>query len=357
MQGIDFAPDGTLYASEQGPKTDDEINILKKGSNYGWPNVAGKKDNKAYEYARWADASTPCSQLTFSDIQIHPSVPRAPESAFNQPFVEPIATMFTVPTGYNFQDPACKGVDFICWPTVGASSIEYYESKGKGIPGWDKVLLVTTLKRGSLYVLPLTADGKAAGGHFWRYFQSENRYRDTAVSPDGKTIYIATDPGGLAESLAGGATSTMQNPGAILAFTYVGEGGAAPAEQPQNVSTAGSAARPAPAAAAGAPPQFTVAQADAGKTLYNANCAVCHGNTMTNGTFGPPLAGQYFQTNWYDRTVGAFYDRARTMPPAAPGSLANAAYLNIVAYILQVNGFPASGAPTKPIEEMTIRPR
>src|SRR6185436_11214710 len=154
-QGIDFGPDGTLYESEHGPKTDDEINILKAGSNYGWPHVAGLKDGKAYEYARWADASTPCQQLRFNDLAIHPSVPREPESAFTKPFVEPIATMFTVPSGYNFHDPACKGIDYICWPTVGASSIEYYPSKSAGIPGWDRVLLVTTLKRGSLYVLPL----------------------------------------------------------------------------------------------------------------------------------------------------------------------------------------------------------
>ena len=30
-QGLDFGPDGTLYSSEQGPKTDDEVNILKTG--------------------------------------------------------------------------------------------------------------------------------------------------------------------------------------------------------------------------------------------------------------------------------------------------------------------------------------
>ena len=47
-QGIDFGPDGTLYESEHGPKTDDEINILKAGANYGWPHVAGMKDGKAY---------------------------------------------------------------------------------------------------------------------------------------------------------------------------------------------------------------------------------------------------------------------------------------------------------------------
>ena len=37
MQGIAFGPDGTLYASEQGPKADDEVNILTPGGNYGWP--------------------------------------------------------------------------------------------------------------------------------------------------------------------------------------------------------------------------------------------------------------------------------------------------------------------------------
>lgn len=360
MQGIDFGPDGTLYASEQGPKTDDEVNILKPGANYGWPHVAGMQDNKAYEYARWADSSKGCATLTFSDLVIDPSVPRTPESAFHEPFVEPIATMFTVPTGYNFHDPVCKGVDFICWPTVGASSIEYYASKGTGIPGWDKVLLVTTLKRGSLYVLPLTTDGKTVAGHFQRYFQSENRYRDTAVSPDRRTIYIATDPGGLAESRTGASTGRMQNPGAILAFTYVGEGTGTPAVPIAETST-GSASRleTATSRAEGAPPQFTAEQAASGKSAFNANCAVCHGNTMTNGTFGPPLAGEYFRDKWSGQSVRAFYDHSKTMPPAAPASLPDGTYADVVAYVLQVNGFkagtaklPAGGAA---LDGMTIR--
>jgi len=358
MEGIDFAPDGTLYASEHGPKTDDEINILRPGSNYGWPHVAGFQDGKAYEYARWADASTPCSQLTFSDLAIEPSVPRAPESAFKEPFVEPIATMFTVPTGYNFHDPVCKGVDYICWPTVGASSVEYYASQGKGIPGWDKVLLVTTLKRGSLYVLPLTADGKAAAGHFSRYFQSENRYRDTAVSPDGRTIYVATDSGGLAEALGGGTTTTMQDPGAILAFTYVSEG-APPVPSLRNVTQTAPPSVTRGGTTTGSPPQFTAAQATAGKTSFNANCAVCHGNTLTNGTFAPPLAGEYFKGAWSGRTVRALYDKARTMPPASPASLPDDTYANILAYIFQVNGFEASDASLpaggEALDKMTIK--
>jgi PQQ-dependent dehydrogenase (s-GDH family) len=344
IQGLDFAPDGTLYSTEHGPKTDDEVNILKPGSNYGWPNVAGLRDGKAYEYARWAEASTPCAQLRFSDLAIHPSVPREPESAFTRPLAEPIATMFTVPSGFNFSDPACKGVDYICWPTVGASGVEHYQSKGTGIPGWDRVLLVTTLKRGSLYVLPLKADGKTPAGPFSRYFQSENRFRDTAISPDGKTIYVATDPGGLVESASGGVTSTMRDPGAILAFTYEGEGTgvAAPAARPATVSEA----RPAADAPAGGgvPPTFTAAQAADGKTAYNANCAVCHGSTMTNGTFGTPLAGEYFKKMWSGRSAKAFFDKSRTMPPAAPGSLPAETYANVIAYILEMNGYPPGAA-------------
>ena len=357
MQGIDFGPDGTLYASEQGPKTDDEINILKAGSNYGWPHVAGFQDDKAYEYARWAEARTPCAQLNFSDLAIDPSVPREPESAFKAPFVEPIATMFTVPTGYNFHDPVCKGVDFICWPTVGASSIEYYASKGKGIPGWNQVLLVTTLKRGSLYVVPLTAGGKTTDGRMSRYFQSENRYRDTAVNPDGRTIYVATDPGGTAEALGGGTTNTMQNPGAILAFTYVGEGVTAPVPSP------GPSPVPSPRnesrRVGGIPPQFTSVQAAAGRTSYNSNCAVCHGNTLTNGTFAPPLAGESFKSAWSGRTVRVFYDKATTMPPASPASLRDDEYASILAYIFEVNGFNAGNAALpaggKSLDGMTIR--
>jgi len=52
-QGLAWTPDGTLYASDHGPSgapipgggTDltglDEINVIKRGANYGWPKVQG----------------------------------------------------------------------------------------------------------------------------------------------------------------------------------------------------------------------------------------------------------------------------------------------------------------------------
>jgi hypothetical protein len=65
-------------------------------------------------------------------------------------------------------------------------------------------------------VTPTQVDGP------FRLFRSVNRYRDTAVSHDGRTIYIATDSAGLAADLNGRPTNQLDNPGAILAFRYTG---------------------------------------------------------------------------------------------------------------------------------------
>lgn len=36
-QGLTFAPDGRLWETEHGPRGGDELNIIEKGKNYGWP--------------------------------------------------------------------------------------------------------------------------------------------------------------------------------------------------------------------------------------------------------------------------------------------------------------------------------
>lgn len=354
-QGIDFAPNGLLYSSEQGPKTDDEVNILEGGANYGWPHVAGFQDNMAYQFARWADATTPCEQLQFSDITIDPSVPVEDETDYTEPFNPPLATMFTVPNDWNFTDPACGGIDFICWPTVAPSSIQVYMPQSGGVPGWENSLITTTLKRGSLYLLPLAEDGRSLRGPIERYFQSENRFRDIALSPDFRTIYVATDNSGLAEAMSGGTTNTMQNPGAILVFTYTGEGG--------GTATAPAAAETAPAetamaASGGQPVTFTAEQAARGKTAYAANCVSCHGQNLISATYGTPLAGPYFDSKWRGKTAAALFAKAKTMPPSRPDSLGDETYADLVAYMLEVNGLPAGDVPlpTDPdaLEQMVV---
>lgn len=372
MQGIAFGPDGTLYASEQGPKTDDEINILKVGGNYGWPHVAGFADDMAYVYARWAESENPpCADLTFSDIEIPANVPFDRETDWTDAasMTPPLATMFTVPNDWNFQDPACGGMDFICWPTIAASSIEYYPPTG-GIPGWGNSLIIPTLKRGSLYHVLLSADGQATASPFERYFQSENRFRDTALSPDALTIFVATDPGGLAESASGGTTTDMQNPGEILAFTYnpdalppnalpPGDSAAALSDQPTGTVQDDTAAMESDQSADPTLPEakqiptgqflpatFTEEQVNDGKRSYNSACAACHGNTLANGTMGPHLAGQVFETKWKDKTVADLFTYSRDhMPPSRPRSLPDETYAAITAYILRVNGTEPGDQP------------
>lgn len=40
QEGLAFAPDGGLYEVEHGPRGGDELNLIKKGANYGWPYIS-----------------------------------------------------------------------------------------------------------------------------------------------------------------------------------------------------------------------------------------------------------------------------------------------------------------------------
>lgn len=218
-QGLVFAPDGKLYSSEQGPKTDDEINLLQAGHNYGWPNVSGFKDDKAYVYANWP-AWKDCDPKKFSDLKIPAGVPTTKETAFKDPmFTPPLATFRTVATGYNFADPLCTENYFVCWPTIAASSLDLYTSDA--VPGWKNSFLMTTLKDGTVFRVPLKADGISVGKSV-ELFRKVDRYRDTAISADGKTIYVAVDNGGAVAKLDGSPGQELDDPGSILAFTYKG---------------------------------------------------------------------------------------------------------------------------------------
>jgi PQQ-dependent dehydrogenase (s-GDH family) len=209
--GLVFGPAG-LYDSEHGPEVDDEVNFIAAGRNYGWPRVAGFRDDKVYTFANWSSSTPPCATLPDGGVP-PPSVQRQPETSFTHPaFTPPIHTFFTVDTPPDGQlgrvTIAPGGLDIVLG--------------GKGVPGWNDSLLVLSMVRGVVYRLPLASDGRSAQGQPVETFRTINRYRDVAVHPDQRVFYLVTDPTGNMRNAAGEMTSKLENPGSILEFTYTG---------------------------------------------------------------------------------------------------------------------------------------
>lgn len=47
-QGIAWGPKGIMYSSDHGDEANDELNIIKKGENYGWPDYEGNNTATGY---------------------------------------------------------------------------------------------------------------------------------------------------------------------------------------------------------------------------------------------------------------------------------------------------------------------
>ena len=93
---------------------------------------------------------------------------------------------------------------------------------------------------------------------------------------------------------------------------------------------------------------YTAAQAARGQSVYNTSgavprsaCSDCHSEDLT-GARGPALAGAPFMDSWSEDNLSSLFTMIKTdMPRNDRGTLSDTQYLDIVAYIFQVNGFPA----------------
>ena len=87
---------------------------------------------------------------------------------------------------------------------------------------------------------------------------------------------------------------------------------------------------------------FTEDQAQRGMATYEQECSQCHLDDLLGDGIAPSLIGAPFHFRWSDLSVGDMLVAIRTtMPQGAPASLSPRAYADIVAYLLQVNEFPA----------------
>ncbi len=93
------------------------------------------------------------------------------------------------------------------------------------------------------------------------------------------------------------------------------------------------------------PALYTDAQAKVGFAKFLGNCAMCHGAHL-EGRSGPSLKGPNWANAKADYTVGeVFTVVSQQMPATSPGSLEHADYEQIMAYLLQQNGYPAGSKP------------
>jgi aldose sugar dehydrogenase len=140
-QGLVFV-NNILFSSEHGPDTDDEINIIEKGGNYGWPDVRG--------FCNEADEKMFC-------------------------------------TDHNVVEPVMNWT-----PTIAVCGINYYNSDS--IPQWKNSILMATLKDSRLIQLKLSTDQRSITENHDFFVNQYGRMRDVCVAPDGR-VFICTSNG------------------------------------------------------------------------------------------------------------------------------------------------------------------
>lgn len=61
IEGIAYDGDGRLWATEFGERTADELNLIERGKNYGWPEVEGTSDNDDFVNPKVTWGTDECS--------------------------------------------------------------------------------------------------------------------------------------------------------------------------------------------------------------------------------------------------------------------------------------------------------
>jgi aldose sugar dehydrogenase len=143
--GLAFAPDGRLWELEHGPRGGDELNLVKRGKNYGWPLVS---------YG-----------VNYDGVSI-PSPDARPD------LVKPV----------------------IYWvPVIAPGNLMFY--KGRMFPQWNGSALLSGLV--SEGIIRVTFDGKGGATAVQRWNVGK-RVRDIEEAPDG-SLWMLEDasPGGL----------------------------------------------------------------------------------------------------------------------------------------------------------------
>lgn len=87
---------------------------------------------------------------------------------------------------------------------------------------------------------------------------------------------------------------------------------------------------------------FTEVQAERGRAAYDEHCAECHGEGLGGDEMAPGLTGVAFRFRWRGLNMADIYTSVQsTMPPEEPGTLGAQEYVDVVAFLLGANRYPA----------------
>lgn len=217
-----FAYDSTLnilYGSSHGPYSDDEINIIQKGKNYGHPIVIGYAADSNY------DGSTAGAAFTASGgVSSCPPITDEHGTAlglanYKDPLFSAYAQPRNVINNIWTTNPGNGG-----WPSEGWSGLDLY--KNTIVPGWKNSLIASSLKWGRLVRIRLSTTGDSVISSGLRdtvsYFGSTNRFRDLAIAPGGKDIYVIMDKSATTSGPSAANPIIPACGGCVQKYTFLG---------------------------------------------------------------------------------------------------------------------------------------
>lgn len=216
-QGLTITRDGRIWETEHGPQGGDEVNLIIEGNNYGWPKVTYGM-NYGYPRRYW---------------------PFDPEPGGHDGYAKPA---------------------FAFVPSIGISNI--VEPNETEFPDWHHILIVSSLRAGSLFVLRTEGDRIVYSEPI---YMDGDRVRDIVSLHNGELAYLS-DSGKLV---------LVRN-----AERHTGN------EKSFSVTGLTSLSKPFPE-------EFTSAEGspvDRGRHMFISVCGRCHKLDGTVGA-GPPLNG------------------------------------------------------------------
>ena len=142
VQSAAFDPQGRLWTVEHGTRGGDELNLIEKGANYGWP-------LQAYG-------------IEYNGNPL-PGVPQPADSAISQPV-------------------------YYWDPVIAPSGAQFYT--GNAFPEWQGSMFIGAMRQ--MRLVRLTIDGERVTGEEHLLTDRRQRIRDVRQGPDG-LLYLVTD--------------------------------------------------------------------------------------------------------------------------------------------------------------------